>query len=438
MKRSLSVIAAAIAAGCYDDARCHPRIETRDSLAAESSVVNEAEWVDRRRETFGSSSFENTVLTDGLLARRLFVLIDTAHCSDRALRVVGPSGSTVKQTRRAAVGPAVSRCEPPGCDYSEIQVVDVSVDWTATKGTSSIEILNTSVPLHVASNGTDRVALAIVPRYCAFVARLGPQTFVCDGAIFDSTGTELSKVDHPAIDALGSTWIGANDAGVIGAYRWDGRVVALGEYSIRQTGPRPVLTESGVLVPTDGGLSFIDFADGGVSQVLNGGTPLAVARSPNGPVWLDATGAQACSLGRDGVGCLDIEGKPVGTDRGLWLDSESKASLTLVTKSIDGLPELRATGPRISHPRFAPLGYFKPYRVPLHPGFLATRAMCAFREVQLGAIGLTVLPEGSLGPEQTPQGLDIWAFKGAAGDGYEGIRWCTDDRMSRTYVYDGE
>lgn len=440
MRRFLSVIAAAFAVGCYDDTRCHPTIETRDSLAGESSVVNEAEWVERRRETYGASSFENTVLTDGLLARRLFVFLDTARCSDSALRVVGPPGSTVKRARRTAVAPQIVRCEPPGCDYSEIQVVDVSVEWTARQGTSSIDMLGVSVPIHVAENGTKRVPLAVIPKYCAFVARLGAEAFLCDTMVFDSTGAEVSSVvGFSAIDALGTTWIAASeDAGVLSAYRWDRGVVALGQYSLGQMGPRPVLTESGILFPTDAGLNLLNFTDAGVSLIQNGGTPLAVARSSNGPIWVDATGLRACSLKGEDVACLAIEGTPVGTDRGVWLESHSAGSLSLLTAGDDGRPTTAATGPRISHTRFAPLGYFKPYRRPLHPGFLATRAMCTFREVQSGSIGLTTFPEGDLGPEQTPQGIDVGALKGAAGDGYEGLRWCTDDRMSKTYVYDGE
>lgn len=435
-----SVTAVLLAAGCYDDSHCRPALVTRDSLAAESSVLNEAEWIEGRRDTHGASSFENTVLTDGLLARRQYILLDTAQCSDKALRVIGPPGSTVKQTRRAAFAPQFIRCEPPYCDYSEIQIVDVSIDWTAKQGTSSIEMLGAQLPLHVAANATTRAALAVIPTYCAFVARLAPGAFLCDTVVFDSTGRELARVDgQTTIDALGATWVTANeDAGLVTVYRWDGRVVPLGQYAVRQTSPRAVLSQSGLLSPVDGGLSLLDFSDAGVLVIDDGGTPLAIARSSTGPVWLDSTGTQACSLRDKGVACILIDGTPTGTDRGLWLESYSKATLSVVTVGVDGRPEVSAVGPRIRHSPFAPLGYFKPYRVPLHPGFLATRAMCTFREIQSGSIGLTVLPEGSLGPEQTPHGLDIWALKGAAGDGYEGLRWCTDDRMSKTYVYEGE
>lgn len=440
MKFWPAVISALGLAGCYDDSRCHPGIATRDSLAAESSVLNEAEWVDRRRETHGSSSSENTVLTDGLVARRQYILVDTARCSDKALRVVGPPGATIRQARRAAVAPQIIRCEPPYCDYSEIQVVDVSVDWTAKQGASSIEMLGARLPLHVAANGTGRASVAVIPTYCAFVARLGPGVFLCDTVVFDSTGSELARVDgHTTIDAMGATWVTASgDAGVLTVYRWDGKAVPVGQYAVGQTSPRPVLLQFGLLFPVDGGLSLLDFSDAGVSVVHDGGTPLAIARSTAGPVWLDGTGTQACSLRSEGVACIAVDGAPTGTDRGLWLESSSKETLSFVTVGVDGRPELSAVGPRIKHTAFAPLGYFKPYRVPLRPGFLATRAMCAFREIQAGSIGLTVLPEGSLGPEQTSHGLDIWALKGAAGDGYEGLRWCTDDRMSKTYVYDGE
>lgn len=440
VKLLASVTAVLVVAGCYDDSQCRPVLVTRDSLAAESSVLNEAEWVERRRDTHGASSFENTVLTDGLPARRLYTLLDTAQCSDKALRVIGPPGSTVKQTRRAAFAPQFIRCEPPYCDYSEIQVVDVSVDWTAKQGPSSIEMLWARLPLHVAANATARAPLAVIPTYCAFVARLGPEVFLCDTVVFDSTGSELARVDGlTTIDAMGATWVTASgDAGVLTAYRWNGGVVPLGQYAPGQTSPRPVLLQSGLLFPIDGGLSLLDLSDGGISVIHDGGTPLALARSSSGPIWLDGTGTQACSLRGEGVSCIAVDGTPTGTDRGLWLESYSKDTLSVVAVGADGRPELSAVGPRIRHSRFAPLGYFKPYRVPLHPGFLATRAMCAFREIQSDSIDLTVLPEGTLGPEQTPHGLDIWALKGAAGDGYEGLRWCTDDRMSKTYVYDGE
>lgn len=434
---------AMVAVGCYNDLECHPLLKLRDSSAT-SPVLNEADWVTARTDAWGDFfNLDNTILTEGLAARRVFSLVDTEKCSELALRVHAPDGALVTRRPRQSVIGYEFRCELGAmCDTTVVEAVDVTVDWTPrSAGPTEIAIAGIDLvfELEVARDLTGSVPEAVLPSPpCAFVAQLATGVFLCDARVMTSAGVELASTgEFVAVDANGPRWLATvPDSGVLGVFEWTGLASHVATIDAGLIALRPVLTADSAFFVNPVGLHAYEIDAGVMRRVETESRPTGLSRSRGQILWLEANKERqrACRVGPGGGAvCTPVVGQVVGTNRGLWLEGELEdggAALSLLQLDSSG-SLLRVDGPTIHHGRInETIGYSAPFRRPLHPGTLATRSMCAFREVNDNRIGLSVYPEGEIKSARE-------SVLQADGNGHEDLRWCTgnDGRRSKTYVY---
>jgi hypothetical protein len=423
-----------VTCACLDDSRCRPEISYLSSDGY-SPAFNEAEWVfDYNVEGYGPFHGENnTLLTEGQPATREFILLDTAACSERGLRVEGPQGAVVKRVPRIARGEGA---------IPSIEIVNVRVDWIpARPGKVPLSIGQiANFEFEVARDLTGLNPLAVLPRSCDFVGRFG-DGFVCDSWVYWADGGSTSLGDRLVFDVQGNTMLASGlDGGAAAYLTWNEAGAAfdgglLQEPALAQ---RPVLVGSTIYYVTGATLRAVDVPSGLTTEIPAAKMPRALSRFGSELMWLEGSssgiGNRVCRLGADaGASCELLNGqvKPVGTDRGIWVETEVEQNRTLVLWDLGPNGFGRATGPLVRSRGVsnAPLGLMPPFRQAFRPGVLSTRSICAFREVSNGHIGVAVYPEGDVHSHRRHPSF-------ARGGGREGLRWCTDLILTKTFVYE--
>lgn len=430
------VLLVGVLSACYDDGQCNPSVALKTSFARSPSY-NEAEWVyDYRVPGYGVLTAENnTLMIEGKPARRDLLLVDTASCSEGALRVRGPAGASVQRL------PSVL---PPGvAGEGPVEIVDVRVDWVPSQAgkvpLSVGRVVN--LELEVARDLTSLEPAAVLPRQCEFVGRLG-RSLVCDSWIYDEDGGGKLLGDYRVYDVQGLTMLAlAGDGGANAYLHWsdDRRSFDVGylDAGAVKGAVKPVLVGNVAYYEARQKLNAVDTLTGAQFSVPEAQSPRALSRVGSTLVWLDgpASGAgnRLCRLGPNKtVECIVLEGivAPVGTDQAIWLQVDLDGTRKLVAWYLDGNDWKEANGPHLASrgPGGGPLGLGPPFFQASRPGLYASRSICAFRMVKDGHIGVAVLPEG-----------DVYSHRMyplfARGDGRDGLLWCSDLLLTKTFVY---
>jgi hypothetical protein len=435
--RTLTSFFVLLICGCIDDSRCNPLLAFRSS-AAHDPARNEAEWVFDYSVGEGPSiGMNNSLMTEGLPAMREFTFVDTAQCSERALRVEGPAGASVSRI------PKLVRADEAG---PPLEVVDVRMDWIPSEAGKVAVTLGKvgTLELEVARDFTSLKPTVVLPKTCTFVARFG-EGFVCDSWVYESDGGSTSMGDFRVFDVQGSAMLATS--GDAGAWAYLRRNEQSGAFDVEildstlsTESIRPVLFEQTIYFAMDGGLAAFQTATRITTQMPGVSRLRTLTRGALGLIWLEGepngTGSQICThKAGSGSFCEALEGRvlPVGTDRGIWAETEINRERKLALWDFDGEMFRQSTGPLVRSRGYgnAPLGLAPPFWQAYRPGVLSTRSICAFRETDKTHIGVAVLPEGDIHSHKT---ISLHAL----GGGREGLRWCSDLILTKTFVYDLE